>query len=209
MIAGDMLDGLLRTSQLQRLEYGVIESAMRLSETLTMWLVELENTIEIPIRVYAVRGNHGEIRPLGTKAGQFPEENMERIVMHYLHARIGNHKQIKIVNNDAPLTQIVDVCGYQFLLTHGQSMNIEGLAKDCVNLYHKAIDVFMIGHLHKPQTFVSGIMPNSNIYVERVPSLCGTDPYAQSKGYSSMAGATALLIEEGYGIKCTYPIIFK
>ena len=209
MIAGDMLDGLLRTSQLQRLEYGVIESAMMLSETLTAWLVELENAIEIPIRVFAVRGNHGEIRPLGTKAGQFPEENMERIVMHYLFARFKGKNSVIIAQNDAPTVQVIDVCGYQFLLTHGENVNMESMAKDSINLYQKPIDVFMVGHLHKSQSFSSGIMPASNIYVERVPSLCGIDPYAQSKGYGALPGATIILMEEGYGRRCIYPIVLK
>ena len=209
MIAGDMLDGLLRASQLQRLEYGVIESAMRLSETLAVWLGELENAVGIPVRVYAVRGNHGEIRPLGTKAGQFPEENMERVVMHYLFARFQGSKSVIIAQNDAPMVQIVNVCGYQFLLTHGQDTNIQSTAKDCINLYQKPIDVFMVGHLHKGQTFSSGIMPESNIYVERVPSLCGMDPYAQSKGYGAHPGATLILMEEGYGRRCIYPIVLK
>lgn len=209
MIAGDMLDGLLRTSQLQRLEYGVIESTIHLAETLTIWLTELADSIDVPIRVYAVRGNHGEIRPLGTKAGQFPEENMERIVMHYLYARFRDVKRVTIAQNDAPMMQIIDVCGYQFLLTHGQNMNIESTAKDYVNLYQKPIDVFMVGHLHKTQSFTSGIMPASNVYVERVPSICGVDPYAQTKGYGALPGATVILMEEGYGRKCVYPIILK
>ena len=209
MIVGDMLDGMLRTSQLQRLEYGVIESAMRLAESLTQWLVELANRINIPIRVGAVRGNHGEIRPLGTKAGQFPEENMERIVMHYLRARFDESPSVWIIENDAPMHQMIDVCGYQFLLTHGQGVNIETMARDSVNLYNKPVDVFMVGHLHKTQTFNSGIMNGTNVFVERVPSICGTDPYAQSKGYSSAPGATAILMEEGYGRKCVYPIVLK
>ena len=209
MIVGDMLDGMLRPSQLQRLEYGVVESAMHLAETLTQWLVDLVDIIKIPVRVCAVRGNHGEIRPLGTKAGQFPEENMERIVMHYLRARFEDESLVWIVENDAPMTMMVDVCGYQFMLTHGQGVNIESMARDSVNLYNKPIDVFMVGHLHKGQTFQSGIMPNSNVYVERVPSICGIDPYAQSKGYGAAAGATAILMEEGYGRRCVYPIVLK
>jgi len=209
MIVGDMIDGLLRQSQLQRLEYGVVESTMKLAETLTYWLISLEEEIGIPIRVYSVRGNHGEIRPLGSKAGQFPEENMERIVMHYLFARFLGQESVKIAQNDSPMVQVVNVCGYQFLLTHGQDSSIESMAKDCVNLYHKPIDVFMVGHLHKSQSFVSGIMPDTNIYVERIPSLCGVDPYAQSKGYGALPGATAMTIEEGLGIKCVYPIVLK
>lgn len=209
MIVGDMLDGMLRASQLQRLEYGVVESAMRLSETLTQWLVDLEEGVKLPIRVAAVRGNHGEIRPLGTKAGQFPEENMERIVMHYLRARLDREPWVWIMENDAPMHQIVDVCGYKFMLTHGQNMNIESLAKDSVNLYNEPIDVFMVGHLHKSQSFQSGIMNGTNLYVERVPSICGMDPYAQSKGYGGKAGATAILMEAGYGRRCVYPIVLE
>ena len=209
MIAGDMLDGLLRTSQLQRLEFGVIESAIRLSETLTSWLAKLGTKTGVPIRVFAVRGNHGEIRPLGSKAGQFPEENMERIVMHYLFARFNGMNSVLIARNDAPMTQIINVCGYTFLLTHGQNTSIESLAKDCVNLYHKPIDIFMVGHLHKEQSFNSGIMPDTNVHVERVPSICGIDPYAQSKGYGALPGATIILMEEGYGRRCVYPVILK
>ena len=209
MMVGDLLDGMLRQSQLQRLEYGVVESAMRLSETLVEWLADLEERVQLPIRVYAVRGNHGEIRPLGSKAGQFPEENMERIVMHYLRARFNDDSWVWIVDDDAPAHQMIDVCGYTFMLTHGQGVNIETLARDSVNLYNKPIDIFMIGHLHKGQTFQSGIMNGTNIYVERVPSLCGVDPYAQSLGYGGQPGATIILMEEGYGRRCVYPIILK
>lgn len=207
MMVGDLLEGMLRQSQLQRLEYGVVESAMRLSETLVEWLADLEERVQLPLRVYAVRGNHGEIRPLGSKAGQFPEENMERIVMHYLRARFKDDSWVWIVDDDAPAHQMIDVCGYTFMLTHGQGVNIETLARDSVNLYNKPIDIFMIGHLHKGQTFQSGIMTGTNIYVERVPSLCGVDPYAQSLGYGGQPGATIILMEEGYGRRCVYPII--
>ena len=209
MVVGDMLDGILRASQLQRLEFGVVESAMRFAETFTSWLVKLEESVNIPIRVYAVRGNHGEIRPLGSKAGQFPDENMERIVMHYLYARFEDQGSVLIEDNDAPMTKLIDVCGYRYLLLHGQNTDIESMAKDYVNLYQKPIDAFIIGHLHKTQSFTTGIIPDGNVFVERVPSFCGIDPYAQSKGYGALPGATAILIEEGYGRRCVYPIVLQ
>ena len=209
MIVGDMLDGMLRASQLQRLEYGLVDSTIKFAETLTLWLITLEEALDIQIRVCAVRGNHGEIRPLGSKAGQFPEENMERIVMHYLHARLHNVPNFIILDNDAPLVKSVEVCGYHFVLTHGQQTNIESMAKDYVNLYKKPVDAFIVGHWHKSQTFSSGILPEGNVLVECIPSFCGIDPYAQSKGYGAYAGATAILMEEGYGRKCVYPIVLK
>lgn len=206
MIVGDMLDGMLRNSQISRLEYGVIESAMYLSEYLCQWLVTLSTATTLPVRVYAVRGNHGEIRPLGSKAGQFPEENMERIVMHYLYERFVDNEKILVFEDDAPMVQMVDVLGYKFMLIHGQGDNIENIARDHQNLYYNKIDVVMCGHLHKSQTFTSGINPGGNTLIERVPSMCGIDPYAQSKGYGSPAGATAIIMEREYGRRCVYPI---
>lgn len=206
MMVGDLLDGLLRASQISRLEYGVVESAMELSETLAQWLSDLWDETRLPVRVYAVRGNHGEIRPLGTKAGQFPEENMERIVMHYLHERFRGNTCVTVEDNDAPLTRMVDVLGWKFLLIHGQGDDIEKIARDHQNLYRNQIDVVMCGHLHKSQTFNAGYSHAGPVLIERVPSICGMDPYAQSRGYGSPAGATAILMEEGYGRRCVYPI---
>lgn len=209
MIVGDILDGMLRAGQLMRLEYGVVDSAIYLSEFLCQWLADLANKTRTPVRIYAVRGNHGEVRPLGSKAGAFPEENMERIVMHFIYERFRDHPGVFVFDDDCPTVRMVDVCGYQVLLTHGQGMNIESMAKDSVNLYHQPIDMFMVGHLHKGQTFTSGIMSGTNIQVERVPSLCGMDPYAQSLGCGGQPGATVILMEKGYGRKCVYPIVLK
>lgn len=209
MIVGDMLDGMIHTSQLTRLEYGVVESAMRLSEYLAQWLAELNRETGVPVRVYAVRGNHGEIRPLGTKAGQFPEENLERVVMHYLAMRFEDNDVILVMDDDAPMSRVVDVLDYNFLLLHGQGNDIETIARDCQTLYNKKIDVFMVGHLHKNQTFTAGMGRNGNVLIERIPSLCGMDPYAQSKGYGSPPGATVIVMEKGYGRKCVYPIVLS
>lgn len=209
MIVGDMLDGMLRQSQLMRLEYGVVDSAIYLSEFLCQWIADLARGTNKSVRVYAVRGNHGEVRPLGSKAGAFPDENMERVVMRFIHERFRDNESVFIYDDDCPAVRMVNVCGYNIMLTHGQGVNIESMAKDSVNLYHKPIDMFIIGHLHKGQTFVSGIMNGTNILAERIPSLCGIDPYAQSLGCGGLPGATVILMEEGYGRKCVYPIVLE
>ena len=206
MIVGDLLEGILRASQLQRLEFGVVESAMRLSEFLCQWIGQISRATGIPIRVFAVRGNHGEIRPLGSKAGQFPEENLERVVMHYLFMRFLEEPMVIIENDDAPMVQTANVCGYEFLLIHGQGADIETIARDHQNLYGRPIDVFLCGHLHKSQTFTAGMTGKGSAVIERVPSLCGMDPYAQSRGFGSPPGATVIVMEEGYGRRCVYPI---
>ena len=208
MIVGDMLDGLLRASQISRLEFGVVDSAIRLSEFMCKWLVKLYSASMIPVRVFAVRGNHGEIRPLGSKAGQFPEENMERIVMHYIAKRFSG-SNVNVIADDAPMWQIADVCGYKIMLIHGQGDDIEKIARDHQLMYNEKIDMFMCGHLHKTQTFTAGMIGGRSVLIERIPSMCGIDPYAQSKGYGSPPGATAILMERDYGRRCIYPIVLK
>ena len=109
----------------------------------------------------------------------------------------------------APMVKMIDVLGYNFLLTHGQGSDVEDIARDYQNLYGEKIDVFMVGHLHKTQTFTAGMSRSGNVLIERVPSLCGIDPYAQSKGYGSPAGATVIVMEKGYGRRCVYPIVLS
>ena len=67
----------------------------------------------------------------------------------------------------APMTKVVDVLGYKFLLTHGQGVDIENSARDHQNLYGEKIDVFMVGHLHKSETFTAGMGRNGSIQIGR------------------------------------------
>ena len=91
---GDLIDGMLRQSQLMRLQYGMVESTIRLSEFLAQWLNML--SVHANVSVYAVSGNHSEVRPLGSKKGQFEDENLEKIVMWYLAERLRENDSISI-----------------------------------------------------------------------------------------------------------------
>ena len=78
-LVGDLIDGILRQSQLMRLEYGLVESVIRFSEYMAWWINELSCECAT-VRVAGVTGNHSEIRPLKAKAREFEEENLERII---------------------------------------------------------------------------------------------------------------------------------
>lgn len=203
-LVGDLLDGMLRQSQLMRLEHGLVESVIRLSESLASWLNQL--SWHAKVHVIGVTGNHSEVRPLKAKAREFPDENLERIVFWYLHDRLAVNANVYITE-ECNRMAMQDVCGYKFLLLHGDGeKNIEQIAQNTVNLYGHHIDFFVCGHLHKGQEFPSGMTSDGNSEIIRVPSICGMDSYAQSKGYGGRAGATAMVIEKGYGKRCVYPI---
>lgn len=79
LLCGDSLDGMLRNSQLMKLRWGVVESCMRYAEYLSLWINELSRWAEIS--VCGVDGNHTETRGLNSKRGDFPEENLEKVIM--------------------------------------------------------------------------------------------------------------------------------
>lgn len=203
-LVGDLIDGMLRQSQLMRLQYGMVESTMRLSEFLATWLNAL--TKMALVTVCAVYGNHSEIRPLGSKKGQFEDENLEKIVMWYLKERLRDNRCI-LVQDECKKMMLANVRGYEFLLFHGEGeKRIDQVARDAVNLYQKKIDFFICAHKHREQEFPSGITSDGNSVIIRVPSICGVNEFAQGKGYGGMPGATATVIERGYGRRCIYPI---
>lgn len=205
MMVGDLIDGILRQSQLMRLEYGLVESVIHLSEYLAEWLNELSKSVQ-RVYVYGVTGNHSEVRPLKAKAREFEEENLEKIIFWYLASRLKGNERI-LIDEECGCMKMVSVCGYSFVLLHGDgNKSINDIARNTVNLYGEKIDYFVCGHLHKEQEFLSGVTSDGNSVIVRVPSLCGMDRYAQSKGFGGQAGATAMVIAAGVGREVVYPL---
>lgn len=205
LLVGDLIDGMLRQSALMRLQYGMVESTIRLSEFLAAWIAEL--SLFASVGVHGALGNHSEIRPLKAKAREFEDENLEKIIMWYLASRLADHKNI-FVDGECKSRCLVEVEGFNFLIVHGDgAKNLAGISESAINLYGEPIDYFVCGHLHKEQEYTVGVSDGGNSVVIRVPSLCGIDRYAQSKGYGGMPGATAIVMEKRYGRRCVYPII--
>lgn len=203
---GDLIDGMLRQSQLMRLEYGMVESTMRLAEYLAYWLAELSEFADV--HVYACTGNHSEIRPLRSKNREFEDENLEKIIFWYIQERMSGLSDVVFFHGAGQRMVLAEIEGYKFLLLHGDGeKNIDQIAKDAVNMYGEKIDFFICGHKHREQEFPMGMTEDGNSVVIRTPSICGVDRYAQSKGWAGRPGATAMVIEKGYGRRCIYPIL--
>lgn len=206
-MVGDLIDGMLRQSQLMRLEYGIVDSTMRLAEYLAQWIATLSGHAHV--FVHSVSGNHSEIRPLKSKARDFEDENLERILMWYLDARLADNMLV-MIDRECGRMKAVSICGYHFLLMHGDGdRNIEQIARDAVNMYGFPIDYFICGHKHSEAEMPAGATSHGESYIIRTPSICGTDSYAASKGFSSRPGALIMVIEANYGRRCVYPINLK
>jgi len=112
-MAGDSLDGMLRASQLSKLRWGMVESCVRFSEYMTAWIDTLSEFANV--EVYNVDGNHTETRPLGSKRGEFENENLEKIVTWFLEARFVGGERVTI-HSPSEKMRLFTVCEQSFLL---------------------------------------------------------------------------------------------
>ena len=204
LLCGDSLDGMLRNSQLMKLRWGVIESCMRFSEHMAQWIAALSQYATVS--VCGVDGNHTETRTLNSKRGDFPGENLEKVIFWFLAERLKDVPGV-LVDSITEQQKHLTVQGFSILLTHGTDIkSLENAAKQTMLLYGESIDYLICGHKHREQEYVSGYTDQGNAVVIRVPSLCGMDEYAQRLGYRGRPGALAMVLEAGYGRRCIYPI---
>jgi predicted phosphodiesterase len=204
LLCGDSLDGMLRNSQLMKLRWGVIESCMRFSEHMAQWIAALSQYATVS--VCGVDGNHTETRTLNSKRGDFPGENLEKVIFWFLAERLKGVPGV-FVDSVTEQRKHLTVQGFNLLLTHGTDIkSLENAAKQTMLLYGEAIDYLICGHKHREQEYVSGYTDQGNSVVIRVPSVCGMDEYAQQLGYGGRPGAMAMVLEAGYGRRCVYPI---
>jgi predicted phosphodiesterase len=202
----DSVDGILRMSQLQALELGVIDSVIGFSDFMTMWLNELSSYVSVDY--YSCQGNHNEIRPLGSSKGDFAHENTERWITWHLQRMLKNNPNIRIHNNKTHC--YFNVVGVDILATHGQDeRNLESSIKDYIVTYNKPIDMLLTGHLHNSHGKTVGMNGLKNIEFLQQPSICGIDDYSAKLKKTANAGANLYVVEEGYGKTATYDIKLK
>ena len=149
------------------------------------------------VEVYGVDGNHSEIRPLGSRKGEFENENLEKIILWHMSERLRDVDTVK-VDEWAGKRKLVKVQGYTILLAHDtDTRTLEEAAKQAMLLYNERIDFMICGHKHRERELVSGYTDSGNSVILRVPSICGMDDYAQRLGYGGQPGALAMVIERG------------
>lgn len=205
LLTGDLIDGILRMTQLQKLQYGIIDSTIKLAEFLSNWLNEI--SIYVKVELYYCLGNHSQIRPLGSSNGEFAEENMEKIILWFIKSRLENNSNITIHDNEGDFIYF-NCKGLNIMASHGEERNIESAIKDYLVLYGEPIDMFIGGHLHTKENKSIGISHKGLTDLEycRVKSICSIDDYSTKLRKSSGAGTSLFIIEEGKGKTVTYDI---
>ena len=193
---GDFIDGLLRISQLQSLQMGVIDSSLEYGEFMSVWLNELSKIVNIDY--YQTNGNHDEIRILTGKKGDFACENVGKIIIKIISLRLENNNKINIHNSNNDFAYI-NILGTNVLGYHGENKNLINSIRFFRSLYKKNIDILIGGHLHSQslETESSGLLGDCQCI--RTSGICGIDDYSVKLQKSAKAGASMFIFKEGKG----------
>lgn len=187
---GDAIEGILRASSLSVLKYGITESAIRYAEFMMSWLTSLSKFCQVDY--FGCLGNHDEIRPLGTKSGEFGKENMHFVISSILKAGLANNQRINI--KDSSEIQYIFVEGFGGVLaTHGQNeKSLVQSALEYKEIYGKDFKLLLSGHLHNSKQETVGF----NTKAIQLPSISGVDGYSMKLRKAAPAEARIIIAND-------------
>lgn len=197
---GDSIEGMLRINALKQLQLGLTDSAIQFSYFMINWLNELSKYIKIEYR--HVLGNHDDIRVITNQKGDFPEENMGKIIYQFIKLGLKDNPNIDIVDNKDHNFIYCNIAGYDILGLHNAGNNISDTLKNYEYCYKSNIDIVLAGHIHHNNTQNVGIEKN----IICVPSIVGADSYSISLKKVSDPGAKLLILEKSVNDSITYDI---
>lgn len=143
---GDLIDGAtLRTSQLMKIRKGMVSQIIEASRIYTRLIENLLEYVDITF-IILESSNHTQIRNLGTKQNEIPEEDMMRVFSEYMQTAFKKQRGITIISG-ADL--FLDILGFTFYFGHGhlirgKSGYLEKLQSD----RNVMIDYGFFGHFH-------------------------------------------------------------
>ena len=197
---GDNIDGMLRVSQLMKLRYGVIESAVLYGRFITEWLNKLSQHVCIKYQIVK-DSNHNQLRLLGQPKNTFKDENVSCIIAEKIIDRLSDNPNFEFVQN--PTGYIFDnLVGFNVLGIHGEHKNMVQAIKDFSSTYKINIDILVGGHKHHQNSENVGVASD----VIGAPSIIGIDDYSMSLNKTSDAGAALFILERGKGKTIEYSI---
>ena len=206
---GDSLQGMLRTSDLKLNDLGVIDSLVEFQKVMASFLNELSAYCNI--RYYHVNSaNHTELRLLNAQAGQMAVEDMEKIIINYLHDVLKDNDRIFINTEFKQDTIQFKLLDFEFVCVHGhQIKNIKDAIKDLSDKYDTPFDFLLLGHYHSGVEMVVGERKGYAKEVLVSPSFVGTCPYADKLMVGGKSIVKIHKFEKGKGRRNTYNIVLN
>ena len=207
---GDMLQGILRVNDLKINDSTVVKSTVEISRLIALFLREL--SVYANIEYYHTPStNHSQLRPLGTKASEIADEDLEYLIGNYIKDLCSDNKRISVHLAEEGKQYIeIPIMGNEIIAMHGHQLkNIENSVRDLSMLRRSFIDYLILGHFHSGKEIPSfeGCCNDTEILVS--PSFVGSDHYSDSIMKGSKAAVKIYGFDSVYGHTETYKFILN
>ncbi len=189
---GDELEGILRIGQLMTLKLGLVDSAIAFAYFIAGWLNELSKYVLIDY--YSTEGNHTDVRLLTGKKGDFPQENMSKVIQTLVAEILRDNPNIIIHKNNTDKI-FVNIEGFNVLGIHGEEKNVMQAIRDFSFIYNTQIDYLCTGHKHHANSINAGVGKGCI----GVGSVIGIDDFSMKLKRTSNPTATFVIFERGIG----------
>ena len=207
---GDMIQGILRMSDLKINDSSVVKATVEVSRLIAMFLNEI-STYTVVEYYHTPSANHTQIRPLGTKASEIADEDLEYIIGNYIKDLCGVNERITVHLADEGKQYIeIPICGNEIIAMHGHQLkNVETSIRDLSMLRRSFIDYLILGHFHNGKEIpcFEGCCNDTEILIS--PSFVGSDPYSDSIMKGAKASVKAYGFDYVYGHTETYKFILN
>lgn len=205
---GDLIQGVLRLSDVSLNSITMIEQIMGISRLVADFLHQLSQYTNITY-YHCINANHSELRLLGSKSGEL-QEDVELLIGNYIKDLLTLNERVEVViGNDSVMD--IELCGYNIGLLHGQHIkNKETYVRDLSVTRHKDYDFVVMGHIHHYSCVTVSTTKDGNpTQIISVPSVVGSCPYSQKIMKTAPSGALMLCFKENKGKVNTYEINLK
>ena len=202
VLLGDLIDGVLRISNLQMQDSKVSKAVADVSEIIGEFIDRLSTDCEIHIDVYdAVYGNHSTQRYLGTTKNYDMLGDLGYTIGRYIKSYLRNNENVNFyMPKENEMYIEFELNGFNFIAFHGHTIkSLDNAIKDLSMRNRKFYDYSLSGHIHSGAEITEGVSEMHNVQDIRFPSICGSDPYADSIFRQSKAGAMICGFEKDNG----------
>lgn len=208
---GDQIQGILRMQDLSANDSTVVKATVEVAQLISTYLNDLSAYCDI-VYYDVMYANHSQQRYLGSKANAFMTEDIGYIIGCYIRDVLSNNDRITVKlpkDNDLYL-EIDNIFDWNIIACHGhQIKNINDSLKDLSMQRRKFYDCVLLGHFHSNTSVTVGESYSSDCEVLVVPSVVGSDNFADSLFRGSKASSMIYGFDDIKGHTETYKIILN
>lgn len=184
VLLGDAAHGAIHVSARVKAEEDVCDQIMNVAELMAETINVLSAVVP-EVEVYSTYGNH--LRTVANKQESVHSDNMEKLIGWWMKQRLKDCDNINFAEEEYGEYVVLTVCGHDMVCTHGDldSLKTMGATLQAVflKMFGKNIEYTVSADKHHSEQ-----IENLGIDSMTVPSLCGTDEYANGKRLYSNPG---------------------